>query len=308
MRIGAVEREVCVCIVSRPTAVQGSEAHFDVLTVIRIALRIASHEADTYGGPVFPCHLTIARGMPVLGIVDGRRIGERSLSAEFVNDRAVGFHDFQFERRFIFLRVSLRVLEYDGIMHNENTMGGRIDQNIIGHRLRFSTPFPVTEPDGCESTLRHGVQEAVGTRIDLCGVHMQRMTALLSVRAVIDDTYIIIRRRSLLRIRVVTVGTNHILSVEVHEVDTVVIRAIDENLGVIDIIGPKLIIFTAYAHVVRTLQDTFERIGTVSSVLAAEALHSVGDTANGIGPIEVTGLAVLDIKLRQTALPGDEHR
>ena len=250
-----------------------------------------------------------------LGIV---RLGEQgnyylpAFSSVYRNDTQF----FQFERRFILYGVPLRVLKDDGVFTDQDTLRCGIDEYIIGNRLCLSEPVPVTETDRSERTIGHGLQKTIRTRVVLRRIDMKRMTTLDSVRTKIDDTDAVVRRSACVRIRVITIGTSHIRTIEIDIVDTVVLRTIDENHRLIDIVGTEGLVLlrivesTTDADIVAALQYTLEGIGATSTILPNEAVRSLGNTAHAMRPAGLTDLTILDIKLIGCTggLPRDDER
>ena len=99
--------------------------------------------------------------------------------------------------------------------------------------------------------------------------------------------------------RIITIGTGHLRCImEVDIVDTVVIRTIDEDIGVIDVACDESVILTANTHVVAALEDRPYEIGIVRRRTGydAKALIIRREITEGVRPVEFTGLAILDIE------------
>ena len=159
------------------------------------------------------------------------------------------------------------------------------------------------------------MQQTIGTGIDLRRIHMQGMLTILRVRSVVHYTNIV--KRGLTRMfLVLTICTHDVRAIEVHIIDAVVLRTIDEYIRHIDISGTQLsligvIILRPDTDVVTTLQNFLKRIGMRTTTRSRRriALRAVRDTTHTVYPIQFANLAVLDVKLisRAFAIPGNQQ-
>ena len=273
------------------------------------------HEVNTDGGPVFPRRFLVARRVPT-GSHTGL-VGKLGVSACLVDELTVLVQHLQIEARLTILVVSGRILKDNRIFHNQDTLIDRIYQNIIGDGLRLTSPVPVTESNRREGSIGYRLQETIRTRIVLRRIDMQRMAALDSIGSEVHYADIRIGRGGSLRIRVHTIGTDHIRAIEVHIVDTVVLRAIDEDIRRVHISGTHLsvngvAISGPYADVITTLQYPLKGIGVHITTRRRRriSLRTVHNTAHTTYPLQFTDLAVLDIKLIGCAfaLPRNDQR
>ena len=284
MCVSAVHGEVGIAEVATPVTVHGRETDFDILSVVGL-------EVDTDGSPIFPCHIT--------GHIPSRfgsiRIVELGITAGSIDELAITVQDFHLEFR---LFVVARIFEHDGILNDQDTLVRRIDEDIIGDRLRFVAIIPVTEADRSQGAVRHCMQHIIRSRIGLRRIDMEGMSAGLRLRSIIDDTHMGIGVFALVA-RIITIGTGHLRCImEVDIVDTVVIRTIDEDIGVIDVACDESVILTANTHVVAALEDRPYEIGIVRRRTGhdVKALVIGREITEGVRPVEFTGLAILDIE------------
>ena len=237
------------------------------------------------------------------------------MTASLVDHVSVLIQHLQVKPRLTFVIVAGRILKDDGILHDEDTLADGIDGNIIRDRFGFTHVIPVTQTHRSQRTVRHGLQETIRSGVILRRIDMEGMPTLDGIRTKVHYADIVIRRLTCRCRRVHTIGTEHVRSVQVHIVHAVVLRTINEDLRLIDIVGMQglarllIVIRTADTHIVRAFQDVLQRIGAFRSVFTAETFRTLRDTTDTVRPSGLTGLTVLDIKLigGTRGLPGDDQ-
>ena len=228
-RFRAIEREVCIAVVTTPEAVERSKTDADNLTILYTQLA----QVKTHSRP----WLVQYRLMPIIIIRRVRpplvtiHIGgyEITLTARRFNQVVILIQYLQQESGRV-ISVSVRILKHHGILHQQYGVGA-VHCIFIGDGLCAIVILPVSKTNGCVSALRNQRKRVSGTRIGSRLIPVHRMTGQNRLGTVIhyaDIVICVVARGGVFcavpHIRI-SVGTGHGRGIQVREVHAVTLRA-----------------------------------------------------------------------------------
>ena len=155
-------------------AVEGGEPEDDGLVVV-------GREVESHGGPVFPNGAFWRIGVPSQRVV-GHKVGR---AAGRVDNRLIGVEYLQPEARLVCMRV-VGVLQHHGVAQYKERVNERIDVKLVCDRLRLGSVVPVAQSHRTCGAGADGVQPASRAGVGLSSVSVERVTALMRLRAIID--------------------------------------------------------------------------------------------------------------------------